>query len=255
MRMSQSDSLDRPTKRRRISCDTRDYQESGINEMPKSLYPHIEQQQAHINPTAIQVPATPPPASFDGSFDLFNTAHFNGINLSGQQQESSVPNYHDLYTRLRSNPSGSTTKCYIPPEGGPNTKGILQSLNIRDPLSSDYVHLIYLDGITKTPARTNESPSVTATLQVCGNGFISDIIDSFGEFRMRRIWAQMSSDGSHLMELFEAKVSLNIFHGEEYEERGCAPAVDYQLEFLGLRQTGDERFGEKELNEAAVRCI
>ncbi|KAG7093731.1 hypothetical protein E1B28_007383 [Marasmius oreades] len=138
--------------------------------------------------------------------------------------------------------------------------GLLLVTSIIDPLAHENPHTIRLtqimtlptlsltfdelhdtpDSLTyRSPTDVEKSRGLSASLHVDSSDLQLDIVDSFGEFKMKRVWVRTSDDGSHDMELFQGYFLLNIFYGEEYEARGRAPIATHQLRFWGIRQNGD----------------
>ena len=197
------------------------------------------------------------PPHFSGNYDLYSIDHHVLVSTPFSQ-DLSTPNYEALYKNLSESRSSSfakaIAKCYIPDtEKIGSCSGSLVATSIHDPLSEQHAHSINFSQIvpvgslsfaldeladeSDVPSPVLEGfPGILASLQVDGaTGLLPDIVDSFGEFKMRRVWTRASNDGSELMELYQGLFSLNIFYGEEYEVRGCIPLATHRQSFWGIR--------------------
>ncbi|THV02500.1 hypothetical protein K435DRAFT_852743 [Dendrothele bispora CBS 962.96] len=99
-------------------------------------------------------------------------------------------------------------------------------------------------------ANSNPNPiAVVSDARIIGEGPIGDIVDAFGEFVLKRVWKKrvgtpVSSESPTQtrafetetdLELFQGRLSLKIFYGEVYAERGIEDIGDYELAFWAVR--------------------
>lgn len=194
---------------------------------------------------------------FPGNYDLYPMNEYP-LAMEDPAEGPLIPYYQTLYTSLFqsfSGPSPPIAQCHIPDPDSADSDGLLLVNNINDPLTREDLHSIRLtqimalptlslafdggDDSPRPPSSHNSTtigncPGLSASLHVDTTRLSLDIVDSFGEFKMKRVWVS-SDDGSHDMELFQGYFLLNVFYGEEYEERGCSPIVNHQLKFWGIR--------------------
>ncbi|KAF5351309.1 hypothetical protein D9758_008066 [Tetrapyrgos nigripes] len=91
--------------------------------------------------------------------------------------------------------------------------------------------------------------TILSHVRLIGEGCIGDIVDAFGEFVLRPIWSSRSGPDSgsglgkygHRHALFRGRLSLKIFYGEIYAERGVIvqdkdgnDLGDYEMEFWAV---------------------
>ncbi|KAL0580477.1 hypothetical protein V5O48_001547 [Marasmius crinis-equi] len=260
---------ERPKKRRRISSCGRDQWGCIDRVLDKPSLSTISLQSPKpINnvtskssdPWRPENPRTDTPPCFPGSYDLYPIDACGSLWLL---QNLQTPNYRALYTSLSLSQSRSAscsrpiaTCCIADPAH--TSEGLLVAIGVHDPLLQDHTHSINLTQVVSVPSlllspdeltehldnpsvaqqlTLEGTPGVVASLQVDGSsGTLPDIVDSFGEFKMRRVWVEDSDDGSQAMELFQGCFTLNIFYGEDYEARGCTPYVNHRQAFWGIRQ-------------------
>ncbi|GAW05838.1 hypothetical protein LENED_007722 [Lentinula edodes] len=99
--------------------------------------------------------------------------------------------------------------------------------------------------------------SLYAGAHIVGDGSLGDIVDSFGEFAIRRVWCGFSEKDSEnhvnfldhhpmeekqkednlpkVMELFRGHFSLRIYFGDGYVDRGCPEIGEHYIEFWAVR--------------------
>ncbi|KAJ8094578.1 hypothetical protein PM082_010584 [Marasmius tenuissimus] len=198
---------------------------------------------------------------FSGNYHLYPIDQQTSVDM-WLSQDLLVPNYEALYRVLSGSHSTSVSKpvakCHIPDAAKTGScGGSLVAINIHDPLSAKHTHTINvtqiipvgslsftldeLAGDLDTPLSAplpvlEGSPGISASLQVDGTtGLLPDIVDSFGEFKMRRVWTRAVDDVSEAMELYQGYFTLNVFYGEEYEVRDCIPLASHRQAFWGIR--------------------
>ncbi|KAK1228593.1 hypothetical protein PQX77_008358 [Marasmius sp. AFHP31] len=206
-----------------------------------------------------------------GNYNLYPIDQQTSVDM-WLSQDLLAPNYEALYKVLSGSHSTSVSKpvakCHIPDAEKTGSCGSLVAINIHDPLSAKHTHTISvtqiipvgslsftldeLAGDLATPLSAplpilEGSPGILASLQVDSTtGLLPDIVDSFGEFKMRRVWTRAVDDDSEAMELYQGYFTLNVFYGEEYEVRDCIPLASHRQAFWGIRLPHHESEMESE---------
>ncbi|KAJ3786951.1 hypothetical protein GGU10DRAFT_350157 [Lentinula aff. detonsa] len=102
---------------------------------------------------------------------------------------------------------------------------------------------------TSSPPPVPE-PRLCAGACVIGDGSIGDIVDSFGEFVISRVWCGFTDDVDDegwkdecrpLVELFQGHLALRVFFGDGYVERGHPEVGDHRFEFWAVRSMSGAR--------------
>ncbi|KAF9266995.1 hypothetical protein L218DRAFT_956080 [Marasmius fiardii PR-910] len=258
--ISSEESFERPTKRRRTSYG-KDERGNGIKSLFLTSKPTINRTPEPLgNPYEIDsrtqdndenVNSCPP--HFPGSYDLYPVNEY-------PSEGPPIPFYRALYASLsQSHPNfwRPIGQCHIPDQDSVDSDGLLLVNDINNPLAQEHSHLIRLNQIMTLPTLSiafdeiDNNPEtlsyhsigncsgLSASLHVDSSRLLLDLVDSFGELKMRRVWMRASDDGSHDKELFQGYFLLSIFYGEEYEARGFPPIVNHQLKFWGIRRNKD----------------
>ncbi|KAJ4481869.1 hypothetical protein C8R41DRAFT_474683 [Lentinula lateritia] len=109
--------------------------------------------------------------------------------------------------------------------------------------------------------------SLYAGAHTVGDGSLGDIVDSFGEFAISRVWCGFSEKDNKsdnhvdfldhrlmeekekednlpdLMELFRGHFSLRIYFGDGYVDRGCPEVGEHSVEFWAVRTVQEIKSG------------
>lgn len=196
-----------------------------------------------------------PAPDFSGNFDLFFTSSTlipNSLSTAISNAVDTGNAHRNLYKILAANSlSSSDARGFFPDQSDRESRcGTLWSSFVRDPLNDEPLEIgLYdlreVDGSSSSlqrktsdvdmdqpiPRPVRLSPGLVAGALVHGLG---DIVDSFGEFIIHRVWCDFSEEGT-LMEVFRGHFVLQVFFGDIYVERGFADVAEHRLDFWGVR--------------------
>ncbi|KAJ4473432.1 hypothetical protein C8J55DRAFT_562942 [Lentinula edodes] len=204
---------------------------------------------------------------------------------------------YDLLTGTTTN--SPDARCFLPDNTERHSRnGFIQSELIKDPVSDERLgiglhdireigdggflfplssssestsrcHGLDVDMMESSPSIAS-APVTTATItpicrglyagaHIVGDGSLGDIVDSFGEFTISRVWRGFSEKDNksdnrvdfldhhpmeekekednlpELMELFRGHFSLRIYFGDGYVDRGCQEVGEHYIEFWAVR--------------------
>ncbi|KAJ3932748.1 MAG: hypothetical protein NXY57DRAFT_86309 [Lentinula lateritia] len=212
---------------------------------------------------------------------------------------------YDLLTGTTTN--SPDARCFIPDNTERHSRnGFIQSELIKDPVSDERLgiglhdireigdggflfplssssdctsrcHGLNVDMMESSPSIA-PVPVTTATVtpicrslhagaHIVGDGSLGDIVDSFGEFAISRVWRGFSEKDNKsdnhvdfldhrlmekkekednlpdLMELFRGHFSLRIYFGDGYVDRGCPEFGEHYVEFWAVRTVQEIKSG------------
>ncbi|KAF5379293.1 hypothetical protein D9757_007624 [Collybiopsis confluens] len=204
----------------------------------------------------------PPPPQYSGLFDLFSSVSSSiPASLFGTpDKHGAFRSLHKIFSDIQSSLHFEEGQCFLSTcSETPTRHGSLHWSTIRDPLDNRRLNIslhdirevslssgckssdVDMESSQSPPTAFLTSPEgLFASAQVVGGeGSGEDLVDSFGEFVIRRAWCGFSEDNDALMEIFEGHFTLQIFFGESYADLGLADAINQRLDFWAMRRKLD----------------